>query len=199
MISYLVDFSQPADKVAQTILGQILVRRFSDGKIGRYLITEVEAYVGEVDQACHAHKGKTKRTAVMYGPAGHWYVYLIYGVYEMLNLVTDQVGSPHAVLFRSLEVIDHPISSKPKLNGPGKLTDALSIDRSFNTLPADKKTGLWLEAPLPQVKLNEFQRLPRIGVDYAGKWKDKPLRFRLKKSVINSRLLAQGKGRLSHE
>ena len=117
----------------------------------------------------------------------------------MLNLVTDRVGSPQAVLFRSLEVIDHPDSSRPKLDGPGKLTRALSIDRSFNTLPVDKKTGLWLEAPLDLVKTDEFERLRRVGVDYAGKWKDKPLRFLLKNLAISSRLQALSKVRRFHE
>ena len=162
-------FDLPADKVAPRLLGQWLCRRFSNGQVRKYRISEVEAYVGEKDRACHAFHGLTERTAVMYGPSGHWYIYLIYGMYYMLNLVTAPVGEPQAVLFRAVEGIE----------GPGRLTRELQIDKRLNGQPANQISGLWLEIGQPPAK-QKIQRLPRVGVDYAGEWKDKLLRFRVK-------------------
>ena len=163
-----MDFSLSAEKVAQALLGQYLCRRYNDGRVEKHIITEVEAYLGEEDKACHAHKGKTKRTAVMYGPGGHWYVYLIYGMYYMLNLVTAPLGRPEAVLIRGLRDID----------GPGRLTKQLLIDKSFNGLLTSPKNGLWIEKN-KDIKKRKIIRLPRVGVDYAEEWKDKLLRFKL--------------------
>ncbi|NOY14599.1 MAG: DNA-3-methyladenine glycosylase [bacterium] len=156
-----------ADKLAPRLLGQFLCRRFPNGTVKKYVITEVEAYVGEQDKACHAHKGKTKRTAIMYGPPGHWYVYLIYGMYSMLNLVCAPTGVPHAVLIRSVKGI----------TGPGRLTRALKIDTSFNAKLASPDHGLWVEFSNPNIPKNQIAITPRIGVDYAQEDKDAPLRF----------------------
>lgn len=131
------------------------------------MITETEAYHGEDDLACHASKGRTKRTAVMFGPPGRWYVYFIYGMYEMLNIVTGPGSYPSAVLIRGVEGFD----------GPGKLTRGLMIRGTINAKIAGKATGVWIEdrgmRPL------KIKRGPRVGVAYAGKWAKKPWRFQL--------------------
>lgn len=160
-------FSLSADQVAPLLLGQYLCRQFKDGKINRYIITEVEAYIGEEDKACHAHHGRTARTAVMYGPPGYWYVYLVYGMHYMLNLVVAPIGKPQAVLLRGLKGI----------NGPGRLTKLLKIDNHFNGQKANPAIGLWIE-PGQHISKNHILRLPRVGVDYAKEWKDKLLRFK---------------------
>lgn len=136
-------------------------------------ITEVEAYHGPEDLACHASKGRTARTEVMFAPGGVWYVYLIYGMYEMLNLVTGPRGHPAAVLIRGIE----------GAAGPGRLTRALKIDRRFNSLPASRATGLWIEDDGFEPLAAEVSATPRIGVNYAGEpWVSKPWRFVWKQS-----------------
>ena len=130
-------------------------------------ITEVEAYDGPEDRASHASRGRTARNAPMFGSAGIWYVYLCYGIHEMLNLVTGPVGYPAAVLIRGVEGI----------NGPGRLTRALGIDRRTNGKPATRTTGLWIERA-DEVPDGEIESTPRIGVGYAGPvWSAKPWRL----------------------
>jgi DNA-3-methyladenine glycosylase len=132
------------------------------------VITEVEAYDRERDLACHASKGRTKRTEVMYQPGGRWYVYLCYGVHEMLNLVTGPAGYPAAVLIRGLE----------SMEGPGRLTKRLGIGRSLNGAVAMRATGLHLEDDGPVLPRRQIKSGPRIGVTYAGPvWAAKPWRF----------------------
>lgn len=132
------------------------------------MITEVEAYHGESDLACHASKGRTARTEVMYGNGGCWYVYLCYGVHEMLNLVVGPPGNPAAVLIRGLDTV----------NGPGRLTKRLKIDRRLNGAPALPGSGLHLEDHGIKVPRARLRCGPRIGVDYAGPvWAAKPWRF----------------------
>ena len=132
------------------------------------MITEVEAYDGEHDLACHASKGRTRRTEVMYAAGGVWYVYLCYGIHEMLNLVTGRKGQPAAVLIRGLE----------GLNGPGRLTKALGITRVLNGSPAAKVSGLWIEDRGIVVPHENLHATARIGVDFAGPvWAQKPWRF----------------------
>jgi DNA-3-methyladenine glycosylase len=165
-------FGRPAAAVARELIGMHLVVR--DGERGRaYLITEAEAYHGSKDKASHARRGRTERNAPMFGPPGHWYVYLIYGMYWMLNVVTGKEGQPSAVLIRGIEGSE----------GPGKLTRALGIDRRFNASAASRKTGLWLEDRGVRVPRSRVGRGPRIGVAYAGEWADKPLRFFLTRSI----------------
>lgn len=135
------------------------------------MITEVEAYDGPEDKACHASRGRTARTSVLFGPPGHWYVYLCYGIHEMLNLVTGPEGYPAAVLIRGVE----------GFVGPGRVTKALGIDRRFNTRPADRAAGLWIERPSRAPDPAQILATPRIGVDYAGlEWASKPWRFVLR-------------------
>lgn len=161
-------FERSAVEVAPELLGAYLVRRFSDGRIERFRITETEAYEGLEDKASHASRGKTPRTAVMFGPAGVWYVYFIYGMHEMLNIVTGPEGHPGAVLIRGVEGI----------SGPGRLTKRLEITRNLNTRRADEESGLWIESSDGPGR--GFVQTPRIGVDYAGEWAKKPWRFVVK-------------------
>lgn len=135
-------------------------------------IVETEAYLGPQDLAAHSSRGRTARTEVMFGPPGHAYVYLIYGFWNCLNIVTAAVGTPHAVLLRALE----PVSGlDQKTAGPGLLCRAMGIDRRLNgtDLTGDR---LWLEEPHPR-SLPRIARSPRIGVDYAGQWAQRPWRF----------------------
>ena len=114
-------FTRDVLDVAPDLLGKTLVRVFLDGNIQHFTITETEAYRGEDDLACHASKGMTPRNQIMYNDGGLIYVYLIYGMYWMLNFVTSHEGNPQAVLIRGLN----------RLSGPGKLTKHLQIDKSF--------------------------------------------------------------------
>jgi len=152
-------------EVAPDLIGKYLVRKFDDGKLFRSRISEVEAYRGEDDLACHASKGKTPRTEIMYRAGGAIYVYLIYGMYWMLNLVTGEKNVPQAVLVRSLEDI----------SGPGRITSRLYIDGSFNGKSIVDSDKLWLEN---NDEKSKFVTAARIGIDYAGEfWKNKQWRF----------------------
>ncbi len=141
------------------------------------MIIEVEAYDGPGDRASHSYRGRTARNAPMFGPAGCWYVYLCYGVHEMLNLVTGPAGYPAAILIRGTVLA----------SGPGRLTKALQITRRLNNRPAAPRSGLWLEergllVVRPGVKVlpRQIRRLPRVGVAYAGPiWSAKKYRFLL--------------------
>lgn len=152
---------------ARALLGKFLVRTVA-GERHAHMITEVEAYNGEADLACHAARGRTARTAVMYGPGGVWYVYLCYGVHEMLNLVVGPKDWPAAVLIRGLDGI----------SGPGRVTKALGINRQLNAQAAVAASGLHLEDHGVRVPRKLIQATPRIGIDYAGPvWAAKPWRF----------------------
>ena len=154
--------------LARWLLGKHLVRRMADGRLDARLITEVEAYHGESDLACHARAGRTSRTEPLYGPGGRWYVYLCYGIHEMLNLVAGPADWPAAILIRGVEGIV----------GPGRLTRQLAIDRTLNALAAEKVSGLWIEDRGVTVPRRLIKITPRIGVDYAGEiWANKPWRF----------------------
>ncbi|HEY0980048.1 MAG TPA: DNA-3-methyladenine glycosylase [Candidatus Paceibacterota bacterium] len=159
-------FARPALIVAKELIGTYITLR-SGGKIERYKITETEAYVGPHDLASHSSKGRTKRTEVMYAAPSTIYIYLIYGMYYMLNIVTDEKDYPAAVLIRGIE----------EINGPGKLTKQLGIDKRLNGIMLGAKSGIWIEkdesAPLPKII-----KTPRIGVNYAGPiWAEKKYRF----------------------
>lgn len=169
-------------KVAPGLLGSLLVHRHpTRGEIiGR--IVETEAYRGEEDLACHASAGVTTRTRVMFGPPGHAYVYLIYGMYNMLNAVTWPEGKAAAVLIRAIE----PLAGIDRTtDGPGKLTLAMGIDRTLN---AQDLCGqrLFICREL-EIAPNAVETGPRIGVDYAGVWADKPWRFWIRDSRYVSR------------
>ena len=169
-------------EVARDLLGTWLVRRI-DGRerIGR--IVEVEAYLGPHDLAAHSARGLTERTKVMFGPPGHAYVYLLYGIHHCVNVVTQPEGQASAVLLRALE----PVSGlDDKANGPGLLCKAMRIDRQLNgcDLLGDE---LYLARPAtPQARFSIVRR-PRIGVDYAGHWARRLLRFYIKNNPHVSR------------
>jgi DNA-3-methyladenine glycosylase len=161
--------------LARDMIGKTLVRARSDGRVTRHVVTETEAYHSEEDLACHASKGRTARTEVLYRPAGVWYVYLCYGIHEMLNLVVGPAGFPAAILFRGL----HDVT------GPGRLTKALNIDRTLNAKPAAPQSGLWLEDDDLTLPSKFVEITPRIGVDYAGpEWAGKPWRYVVSKAGI---------------
>lgn len=159
-------FSRPALRVAQDLLGKFIVRRWRGREIA-FMITEVEAYDGPDDKASHASRGKTQRNQVMFGPAGFWYVYFVYGNHWMLNIVTGPKNYPAAILIRGTD----------KVVGPGRLTKFLHVDRKLNGQPASRVSGLWIEDRGVRISKNKIQRTPRVGVAYAGEWAKKPYRF----------------------
>ncbi|NDC55134.1 MAG: DNA-3-methyladenine glycosylase [Planctomycetia bacterium] len=160
-------FDRPADRVARDLLGCVLAVRAADGGVTRHVVFETEAYLGAHDLACHGSKGMTRRNAVMFGPAGRWYVYLCYGMHWMLNIVTGDEGVPAAVLVRGAGAFV----------GPGRVTRGLGIDKAFDGEPASRRAGLWFENAGIAVPRRLVERTPRIGVGYAGAWAEKPLRF----------------------
>jgi len=170
-------YNQNTLKVAQDLLGCFLIRKIGQ-KMIRGKINETEAYIGEEDLACHASKGRTSRTEIMYGHAGHAYVYLIYGMYHCLNIVTEKKDFPAAVLIRAVKVegIDHK-----ETNGPGKLCRLLKIDRKLNSWDLTKGEKLWIEPGL-KIKNYKIKNSKRIGIDYARHCKHYLWRFILNES-----------------
>lgn len=165
-------FNRPTLAVARSLVGKYLIRESGKGTIAGKII-EVEAYVGTEDKACHASKGRTARTEVLFGPPGIAYVYLIYGMYDMLNVVTERAEFPAAVLIRAIEV------NGELIDGPGKLCRVLGVDRSLHRLDLTQGQSLWFEDRGSRVPSKHVGTFPRIGVDYAGPWAKKPWRFRL--------------------
>lgn len=188
-------FNRDVETVAKELLGMYLVRAIPSesgrpskkgGKEIVARIVETEAYVGPEDKASHAHRGRTKRNEPMFGEAGHWYVYLCYGIHNMLNIVTGPKDHPAAVLIRGIEI------DGERINGPGRVTKALSINRKvYNEKVASKETGLWIasfrrsigrgrKGGGERMEERKIKKGPRVGVDYAGpKWSKRHLRFRI--------------------
>lgn len=161
-------FNRDVLDVARDLLGKTLVRRYEDQSIKKFFITEVEAYRGIEDLACHVSKGKTPRTEVMFREGGLVYVYLIYGMYWMLNVVTGKENDASAVLIRGIE----------GFSGPGRVGKALNLDKTFYGENLFTSSRLWIEDSGLLVK---YKTSPRIGIDYAGEpWVSKPWRFILK-------------------
>lgn len=161
-------FNRDTKIVARELIGKYLVRKINGKEIAA-MIMETEAYDGFEDKASHAHKGMTPRTQIMFGHPGHFYVYLCYGMYYMLNISTREHGYPAAVLIRG--IIGH--------DGPGKLTRFLKIDKKLNAKATEKSSGLWVEnrGEKPQ----KIKTAPRIGINYAGPvWTVKKWRFVIK-------------------
>ncbi|MBN2634948.1 MAG: DNA-3-methyladenine glycosylase [Prolixibacteraceae bacterium] len=158
-------FQRDVLAVAPELLGKLLVRKFDDERIVTCKITEVEAYRGGDDLACHASKGKTARTEVMFRNGGLVYVYLIYGIYWMLNIVTGNVDEPAAVLIRGVE----------NISGPGRVGKALQLNKSFYGEDLTTSNRIWIEdAYQPMI----YKTTARIGIDYAGEpWISQPWRF----------------------
>jgi DNA-3-methyladenine glycosylase len=157
--------------VAPDLIGKILVRKFHDGNIRRFIITETEAYRGMEDLACHASKGRTSRNEIMFRQGGVVYVYFIYGMYWMLNVVTGSEGDPSAVLIRGLDDI----------SGPGKVGKALQLDRSFYGEDLFVSKRIWIE---DSGETASFTMHPRVGIHYAGEpWVSMPWRY---KTITNT-------------
>jgi DNA-3-methyladenine glycosylase len=155
-----------AAKVARDLLGKHLVR-MRGAMQTTSIIIETEAYEGTRDLASHLSRGRTPRTEVMFGPAGRFYIYRVYGLHWMLNSVTGEVGDAAAVLVRGIEGI----------SGPGRVAAALGTDGSFNGCEAAPVTGPWFEEP-ERPRKSRISRTARIGVDHAGAiWAAKKLRF----------------------
>jgi DNA-3-methyladenine glycosylase len=150
-------------EVAPDLLGKILVCKTADHWL-RFRITETEAYRGAADLACHASKGRTQRTEVMFFAGGIIYMYLIYGMYWMFNIVTGKKNDPQAALIRGLE----------GTYGPGRLTRLLRMDKSFYGEDITASPRIWTE---DDGFRPSYSTGKRIGVDYAGEWSDKPWRF----------------------
>ncbi|MFQ5611010.1 MAG: DNA-3-methyladenine glycosylase [Anaerolineae bacterium] len=189
-------FERATVDVARALLGCHLVREV-DGHFLRGRIVETEAYVGREDTACHAHKGRTARTEVMFGPAGHSYVYFVYGLHHLCNIVTEGAGFPAAVLLRAVEPLEGLEFMQQRrggeqldralTNGPAKLCQAFGIGLSLNKLDVTRGQQLWLEAGAPPAD-REIAAGPRIGIGYAAR-KDRlaPWRFWLKNNPFVSR------------
>ena len=163
-------FERPAIELARELVGTILVRRIA-GREYRGRIVETEAYIGPHDLACHAAKGRTARTEVMFGPAGHAYVYLIYGIHQMLNIVASHTDDAQAVLVRAAEPLDGWTAN---LTGPGNLARGFRINRRDNKLDLTGDDLYLLSDPLHRTRVIKTRR---IGVDYAKHWKNRLLRF----------------------
>lgn len=162
-------FQRDVLNVAPDLLGKILVRQFDDNSVQKYVISEVEAYSGIGDVACHASKGRTPRTEVMFGEGGFVYVYLIYGMYWMLNIVTGNENDASAILIRGID----------NTFGPGRVGKVLQLDKSFYGEDLSFSNRIWIE---DSDKKPKFSTSQRIGIDYAGEpWVSKPWRF-----IINS-------------
>ncbi len=181
-------FNRPTLQVARDLLGRRLVRL--DGSLRMAgLITETEAYCGEADLACHARAGRTPRTAVMYGPAGHAYVYFSYGMHWLLNVVTESPGEPGAVLIRGMEAVEGleriaaRRAGRPRsawTDGPAKLCQALHITGEQNGIDLTAPEALlFLESGAP-VEEDQVATGPRVGIDSVPEpWKSKPWRYRV--------------------
>ncbi|MHB0776222.1 DNA-3-methyladenine glycosylase [Halomonas sp. WWR20] len=189
-------YARPSLIVARELIGCHLVRETGDERlVGR--IVETEAYGGAGDSASHASRGHTPRTATMFGPPGHAYIYLIYGMYDMLNLVTEIEGEPGAVLIRAITPLTGEASmiarrggkrGRELANGPGKLVRAMSITLAeLNRHDVCAGNRLWVEAGAP-VGAADIVAGPRVGIDYAEpEHRDAAWRFRLAPQLVSSR------------
>lgn len=158
-------FKRDALEVAPDLVGKIMVRRLDDGTVLRERIAETEVYRGEEDLGCHASKGRTKRTELLYGESGVIYIYLCYGMHWLMNVITGEKEQPQGVLFRCGEVKD----------GPAKLTKYLQIDGSFNGQKLCGNDKIWIEDDGFRPKIRTAQR---VGIDYAGDyWKNIEWRY----------------------
>lgn len=184
----LADYDRPTVDVARGLVGAYLLRATPTGLAGGRIV-ETEAYVGSEDRASHASRGLTERTRLMFGEPGHAYIYLIYGMYHCLNVVTEAAGFPAAVLIRAIDP-HWGIGTEPidRTDGPGRLCRALGIDRTLNDHPLDR-APLWLARADDENRYEPARVVasPRVGVDYAGEWAERPWRF----SLVGSRWVSR--------
>ncbi len=194
---------RPSPDVARGLLGRLLIHETEEGRcVGR--IVETEAYAGPTDRASHARAGRTARTAVMFGPAGHAYVYLVYGMHHCLNVVCGPDGIASAVLIRALEPLDGLEVMRSRRGdtagpdarmaaGPARLCQALGIDRGHSGTDLTSDPRLYLAKPAVGLRDDEVLVGPRIGVDYAGEeWSRRPWRFGLRSHPSLSRPFPPG-------
>lgn len=164
-------YDRDAVSVAHDLLGKLIVHRTAEAeRVAR--IVEVEAYLGPHDLAAHSAKGLTPRTRVMFGPPGHAYVYFIYGVHHCVNVVTESEGKASAVLLRAVEPVQ---SIEGRTQGPGLLCKAMGIDKRLNG--HDLLSDDFFIADDGSRRRIAIVKRPRIGVDYAGHWAKRLLRF----------------------
>ncbi len=188
------DYARPADALAPRLLGCTLVRILDDGTRLAGTIVETEAYLGPDDRAAHSFNNRrTARTEPMFGPAGTSYVYFSYGMHWCMNVVAAQPGIPHAVLIRAVEPAEgigrirtHRAGSKPRKtplrdrdlgSGPGKVGQAFALDRALSGLDLTQSDQLWLEHGHTPAGSDTVRVSPRIGIDSAGVWAGKHLRY----------------------
>lgn len=176
-------YNRSAVLVAKDLLGCFLIRK-ENKKIVITEIVETEAYEGKQDLASHASRGRTKRNEPMYGRPGMSYIYLIYGMYWCFNVVTGPKEHPAAVLVRAVELTD---AENRVASGPGKLCRYLQIDNRLNNIDLTKSKKLYFTNRLNKVKPEEIKSAKRIGVEYAGKYKDKKWRFYINESLAVSK------------
>ncbi|MCD6270551.1 DNA-3-methyladenine glycosylase [bacterium] len=182
-------YQKPTIKVSKELLGKYLVRKINKKLlIGR--IVETEAYIGPQDKAAHSFNWRiSKRNIIEYAQGGYIYIYLVYGMYWQLNIVTSSAGRPECVLIRALE----PITEEKDIriaSGPGKLCKWLKLDSSFYAKDLSQSRDIWVaEPPKAYAKIDKRQIVAakRIGIDYAKEWKDKLWRFYLKSSPAVSK------------
>lgn len=163
-------YNRDAAHLAPALIGTILVRRI-EGSIRRARIVETEAYIGPHDLACHAAKGRTARNDVMFGPPGHAYIYFIYGMYYMLNIVVAEPGNAQAILIRAAEPLD---GWDVDLSGPGRLARAFHLTRAQNGQDLTGDEFYLLKRDNRRLRIGKDRR---VGIDYAGRWKQRLLRF----------------------
>lgn len=175
-------YDRKARTVARDLLGKLLVHRVDgEARVGR--IVEVEAYLGPGDMAAHTARGPTPRTRAMFGPPGHIYVYLVYGMHHCMNVVTEAEGIGTAVLLRALE----PVANLPvPANGPGRVCKAMGIDLAHYGHDLLSDDLFIAKPPMAATRFSVVAR-PRVGVDYAGEWADKLLRFYIEGNRFVSR------------
>ncbi|MGN0620996.1 MAG: DNA-3-methyladenine glycosylase [Porcipelethomonas sp.] len=158
-------FHRDCLEVAPDLVGKVIVRKLQNGEEIRVRITETEAYRGTEDKACHASKGRTKRTEILYGESGIIYVYLCYGIHWLMNVITGERDQPQGVLFRAGEGCE----------GPARLTKKLHVDKSFNWGSFAESEAVWIEDDGMKPKIRTDKR---VGIEYAGEeWASKPWRF----------------------
>ncbi|KPJ71378.1 hypothetical protein AMJ50_02325 [Parcubacteria bacterium DG_74_3] len=180
-------YKRPTLKVAKELLGKYLVRQMGKKKLEGKII-ETEAYIGPQDRASHAFGGKiTKRNKSKYLEGGHIYIFLCYGIHWQLNITTEKVGKPECVLIRALEPPNQGAKLKRVASGPGKLCRWMKLSHSFNEEDLTKSQRIWLEDRGVKILPAQIIKTKRIGIEYAGAWKEKPWRFYVRGNPLVSR------------
>ncbi len=177
-------FNRPTIVAAKDLIGKYIVRSWRGKRIA-LMITDVEAYDGPRDKASHASRGRTERTEIMFGEPGHFYIYFVYGMHWLVNIVTGPADYPAAALLRAGKYNDPKTGEGIIVNGPARLAKFLHIADAQNGKRACKKTGLWFEDRGIKIKKRTIAARKRIGVNFAGRtWAEKPYRFTLKENEV---------------